>query len=126
MNQKVRTQRLRYASDMLASPLPSAKPSKRQIRHLESRSRELEEEISRLECTIAAAPAAMRQQRLASRDTLPSIRPSAARGMRAASKIPLVQKRALRKARMSKVIELLIVCGVLAAAVGWLRQWLSL
>jgi hypothetical protein len=125
MNQKVRTQRLRYASDMLAAPLPSAKPSRRQIRHLESRSRELEEEISRLECTIAAAPAAMRQHRLATRDTLPAIRPSASRGRPAAGRIPLVQKRAMQKARMSKVIELLIVCGVLAAAVGWLRQWLN-
>lgn len=125
MNQKVRTQRLRYASDMLAAPLPSAKPSRRQIRHLESRSRELEEEISRLECTIAAAPVTMRQHRLATRDTLPAIRPSASKGRPAASKIPLVQKRAMQKARMAKLIELLVVCGVLVAAVGWLRQWLN-
>ncbi|GEP45566.1 hypothetical protein [Brevifollis gellanilyticus] len=125
MNKKVRASRSRYVSDLLAEPLPSAKPTKSRIRQLESRSRELDDEITRLECSIAAAPVAMRQRRLATRNTLPAPEPTFSRTKRTANgRVPQVQRRARRNARMGKLVELLVVFGVLAAALGWMNQWL--
>jgi hypothetical protein len=124
MNKKVRTYRTRDISGLLAEPLPSAKPTKSRIRQLESRSRELDDEITRLECSIAAAPVAMRQRRLATRNTLPALESAFSKNKRQPGKLPLVQRRARRKARMGKLVELLVVFGVLAAAVGWMNQWL--
>lgn len=124
MNKKVRSYRSRSVSDLLAEPLPSAKPTKSRIRQLESRSRELDDEITRLECSIAAAPVAMRQRRLATRNTLPAPEPTFSRTKRATNRVPQVQRRALRKARVSKLVELLVVFGILTAALGWMNQWL--
>lgn len=123
MNKKVRSPRPRYASDLLAQPLPSAKPSKTHMRQLESRSRELEDEIERLECTIASAPVAMRQRRLSTRNTLPAPEPVFSKTKRQTSGIPLVQRRARQKQRLGKLVELIVVFGVLAAAVGWMNQY---
>jgi hypothetical protein len=122
MNKKVPT-RSRHVSDILAQPLPSAKPSKARMRQLETRSRELEDEIERLECTIASAPAAMRQRRLATRNTLPAPEPTFSKTKRRTAGIPLVQRRARQKQRLSKFVELIVVFGALAAAVGWMNQW---
>lgn len=124
MNKKVRSSRSRSVSDLLAEPLPGAKPTKSRIRQLESRSRELDDEITRLECSIAAAPVAMRQRRLATRNIMPAPEPTFSRTKRATNRVPLVQRRARRKARMGKLVELLVVFGVLAAALGWMNQWL--
>ncbi len=123
MNKKVRSPRSRSASDLLTEPSHTAKPSVRRIRQLETQSRELGDEISRLECSIAAAPAAMRQRRLATRNTLPAPEPTFAKTRRQTSALPLVQRRARRHARMGKLIELLVVFGLLAAALGWMNQW---
>lgn len=120
MNKKV--PRSRQVSDLLAQPLPSAKPKAR-MRQLETRSRALNDEIERLEVTIASAPAAMRQRRLNTRDTLPAPEPTFSKTKRRTAGIPLVQRRARRQARLSKLVELVIVFGVLAAAVGWMNQW---
>ena len=123
MNKKVRTLRPRSVSDILAAPSREAKPSARRIRQLETRSRELEQEIERLECTIAQAPAQMRQRRLSTRNTLPALEPTFSRTKRQTAKLPLVQRRARRNARLGKLVELLVVFGALAAALGWMNQW---
>lgn len=125
MNKKTRAARPRSVSDLLAEPLPvAARPARSRLRQLESRSRELESEIERLECSIAAAPVVIGQRRLATRDTLPPLRsPAAARARPQVSRLPQAQRQAIRRARMGKLIELLVVFGMLAAALGWMNQY---
>jgi len=120
MNKKVRTTRPRYASE-LAKPLGSPKPA--QMRLLQQSSRELKEEIHRLECTIAAAPAAMRRHRLATMDTLPAPEQAFSKTRRRTSGMPLHQQRTRRNRRLGALIELLLVFTALAAALGWMNQW---
>jgi hypothetical protein len=119
-NKKVRSTRPRYASE-LAKPLGSPKPA--QIRQLQKSSLELKEEIYRLECTIAAAPAAMRRHRLATMDTLPAPERAFSPRRRQNARLPLQQQRLQRNRRLGVLIELVIVFTTLAAALGWMNQW---
>jgi hypothetical protein len=121
MNKKV-TSRSRNVADVLAQPLPSSKPKVR-MRQLETRSRELENEIERLECTIASAPAAMRHRRLVTRNTLPAPEPTFSKTKRMTKGLPLVQRRARTRQRVGKLVELIVVFSVLTAALGWMNQW---
>jgi hypothetical protein len=120
MNKKVRSTRPRYASE-LAKPLGSPKPA--QIRQLHKSSLELKEEIYRLECTIAAAPAAMHRHRLATMDTLPAPERAFSPRRRQNARMPLQQQRIQRNRRLGVLIELVIVFTTLAAALGWMNQW---
>ncbi len=120
MNKRVRSSRPRYASD-LAKELGAPKPA--QIRQLQKSSRELKAEIHRLECSIAAAPAAMRRHRLATMDTLPAPEPSFGKIRRRTSKMPLQQQRSQRNRRLGLLLELVFVFTILAAALGWMNQW---
>lgn len=96
------------------------------MRQLQSRSRQLNEEIHRLECTIAAAPHAMRSRRLAYIDTLPPPEPLSSPARRKTSRLPLQQQRAIKRRRLVLVMELMVVLGSLAAALGWMNQWFHL
>lgn len=120
MNKKVRPPRPRYASE-LAKPLGPAKPA--QMRQLQKSSRELTQEIHRLECSIAAAPAAMRRHRLATMDTLPAPESAFVKTRRRTSRMPLQQQRAQRNRRLGLFMELIVVFTTLAAALGWMNQW---
>lgn len=120
MNKKVRSTRPRYASE-LAKPLGSAKPA--QMRQLQKSSRELTQEIHRLECSIAAAPATMRRHRLATMDTLPAPESAFVKTRRRTSRMPLQQQRARRNRRLGLFMELIVVFTTLAAALGWMNQW---
>ncbi len=120
MNKKVRSTRPRYASE-LAKPLGPAKPA--QMRQLQKSSRELTQEIHRLECSIAAAPAAMRRHRLATMDTLPAPESAVVNTRRRTSRMPLQQQRAQRNRRLGLFMELIVVFTTLAAALGWMNQW---
>jgi hypothetical protein len=119
-NKKVRSSRPRYASE-LTKPLGSPKPA--QIRQLQKSSLELKEEIYRLECTIAAAPAAIRRHRLATMDTLPAPERAFSPRRRQNARLPLQQQRLQRNRRLGVLIELVIVFTTLAAALGWMNQW---
>ena len=121
MNKKVRPSRPRHASE-LAKPLGPAKPA--QMRQLQKSSRALTEEIHRLECTIAAAPATMRRHRLARMDTLPALEPTFAKTKRSTKRMPLLQQRVQRNRRLSLLVELIVVFATLIAALGWMNQWL--
>jgi hypothetical protein len=120
MNKRVRTSRPRFASD-LCKELGAPKPA--QIRQLQKSSRELKEEIPRLECSIAAAPAALRRHRLATMDTLPAPEPAFAITKRRTSRMPLQQQRVKRNRMLGLLIELVTVFAILAAALGWMNQW---
>lgn len=120
MNKKVRSSRPRYASE-LTKPLGPARPA--QLRQLQKSSRELTEEIHRLECSIAAAPAAMRRRRLATMDTLPAPEPAFAKTKRRTARMPLQKQRAQRNRRLGLFVELVLVFTTLAAALGWMNQW---
>ena len=82
MNKKVRSRSAKTVHE-LTSPARRTK-----MRHLQSRSRELDQEIHRLECTIAAAPHAIRRKRLASIDTLPALEPRRAPLRRSGKRLP--------------------------------------
>ncbi len=120
MNKKVRSTRPRYASE-LAKPLGPAKPA--QMRQLQKSSRGLTQEIHRLECSIAAAPAAMRRHRLATMDTLPAPESAFVKTRRRTSRMPLQQQRAQRNRRLGLFMELIVVFTTLTAALGWMNQW---
>ncbi len=123
MNKKTRATGSCRVPDLLAEPLPTAaRPVRSRMKKLESHSRELKSEIARLECTIAASPILIEEKRLASRDTLPPLRRTAAIQGRRPSKLPQAQRRAQHRARMSKLVELLVVFGLLAAALSWMNQ----
>ncbi|HCN27823.1 MAG TPA: hypothetical protein DIT64_03370 [Verrucomicrobiales bacterium] len=95
--------------------------SKSRIKDLGSRSRQLREEIHRLECEIAEAPLALTRHKLATRNTLPPLGP-AARKPRQPKRKPLHQLRAERNRRLGLFIELALVLLVLAAAVGLMNR----
>lgn len=116
MNNKRVRSRPKPAKDGL-QPVPASR-----IRDLGSRSRQLKEEIHRLECAIARAPHELTRQRLAARNTLPPLGP-AARKSRHPQRKPLQQLRAERNRRLALLIELGVVVIGLAAAVGWMNQW---
>ena len=120
MNKKVRSRSAKTVHE-LTSPARRTK-----MRHLQSRSRELDQEIHRLECTIAAAPHAIRRKRLASIDTLPALEPRRAPLRRSGKRLPLQQQRAIKRQRMVLMIELGVVLAALGAALGWMNQWFHL
>lgn len=120
MNKKVR-------SRPSPSTLDLAQQGRRpQMRQLQSRSRELNEEIHRLECKIAAAPHAMRRRRLAYIDTLPPPEPLSSPARRNTNRLPLQQQRARKRRRLVLMLELTVVVAALTGAVGWMNHWLFL
>jgi hypothetical protein len=122
MNKKVRSRPSKSGPALAISPT-GKRP---QMRHLQSRSRQLNEEIHRLECTIAAAPHAMRSRQLAYIDTLPPPEPLNSPARRKTGRLPLQQQRARKRRRVGLVVELAVVLGALAAALGWMNQWFHL
>ena len=123
MNKKVRSRPSKTGSALTLPPTAGRRP---QMRQLQSRSRQLNEEIHRLECTIAAAPHAMRSRQLAYIDTLPPPEPLSSPARRKSKRLPLQQQRAIRRQRLVLLIELTFVLGALAAALGWMNQWFHL
>lgn len=122
MNKKVRSSRPRFASELAQTePLGLAKPAK--MRELHKSSRQLTAEIHRLECSIAAAPAAMRRRRLATMDTLPAPEPAFTKTKRRTTRMPLQQQRSQRNRRLGLIVEGVLVFTTLAAALGWMNQW---
>ncbi len=94
------------------------------MRDLTSRSRQLQEEIYRLEVAITQAPLEITRQRLASRNTLPPLGP-ASRAPRSTQRKPLQQRRVERNRRLALYLEFAAVVIGLVATFGWLRQWLQ-
>lgn len=117
MNKRVTARRPKSAQDLAKTPVRPAK-----LKQLKSRSRELEEEIYTLECTIAAAPEAMRRHRLATKDVLPAIRPLRS-AKRAPARVPLHLQKAARRRQFALLLELGLVVATFAAVVGWMNQW---
>lgn len=97
-------------------PSPRAKS-----RQLEKRSREVNDQIERLECYIANAPRLHRQQRLDNVNMVPPMDlPSPA--LRGNRRVPIAKQRARRSERLRMLIEGLFLLGIIAAAIGWLNQ----
>lgn len=118
MNKKVRSSRPKTVHDMTRQDRSA------RIRQLQRHSNDLSEEIQRLECTIAAAPHAMHQRRLASVNTLPPLHYYAKPLQPSARRVPLQKQRAAKRHRLGLIIELALVMTALAAALGWMRQWM--
>lgn len=118
-NKRVRSSRSKSVKESLSRQARGS-----DMRDLTSRSRQLQEEIYRLEVAITQAPLEMTRQRLASRNTLPPLGP-AGRAARSAQRKPLQQRRAERNRRLALYLEFAAVVVTLVATFGWLRQWLQ-
>jgi len=117
MNKKVRPQHPKSATEIARQSAPA------KMRQIQSRSRQLDQEIHRLECSIAAAPRAQRQHRLATRDTLPPPEPTFSKARRATKRQTLHQQHQQQRKLRGLIIELATVLTLLAAALGWMNQW---
>lgn len=118
-NKRVRSSRSKSVKESLTRQARGS-----DMRDLTSRSRQLQEEIHRLEVAITQAPLEMTRQRLASRNTLPPLGP-AGRVTRSAQRKPLQQRRADRNRRLALYLEFAAVVVGLVAAIGWLRHWMQ-
>lgn len=118
MNKRVATRRPKSVQDLAQEARPA------RLKQMRTRSRALKEEIHSLECTIAAAPHAIRRQRLATKDVLPAPESMLVkRALRSPQRKPLHLLKAAKRRRLALLIELGVVLTSLAAAVGWMNQW---
>lgn len=121
MNKRVASRRPKSVQTIAQETRPA------HLRQLKTRSRSLQEEIHTLECAIAAAPHTIRRRRLATKDVLPP--PDSMftqKALRSPKRIPLHQRKAANRRRLALYLELGLVFVTLAAAVGWMNQWLKL
>lgn len=118
MNKRVATRRPKSVQALAQEARPA------RLKQMKTRSRALEEEIYSLECTIAAAPHAIRRRRLATKDVLPAPESMMVqKALRSPQRKPLHLRKADKRRRMALLIELGVVATSLAAALGWMNQW---
>lgn len=121
MNKRVASRRPKSVQSIAQETRPA------HLRQMKTRSRSLQEEIHTLECAIAAAPHTIRRRRLATKDVLPP--PESMFGkkaLRSPQRVPLHLRKAASRRRMALYLELGLVVTTLAAALGWMNQWLHL
>jgi hypothetical protein len=119
-NKKVRSRRARTAKD-IAMDLGSVKEKPQQLaRH----ALDLRDQIHRLECFIASAPALARQQKLASYDIVPPMEPATPK-KRKPTRLTLQQQMALRRHRLRLLAEFSIVSITVIGLAGWLNHWFN-
>ncbi|HEY1081551.1 MAG TPA: hypothetical protein VGE29_04775 [Prosthecobacter sp.] len=119
MNKRVASRRPKTIQSIAQEIRPA------RLKQMRTRSQDLQEEIHKLECAIAAAPATIRRRRLASRDILPAPEPmfGAKKSLRSPQRIPLHQRKAAHRRRLALYLELGLVFATLTAALGWMNQW---
>jgi hypothetical protein len=125
-NKRIRSRRTEAKEELLTGlDLPAPKKQRR----LTQRSTDVNREIHRLECIIAAAPHLQKQRQLRRRDTLPPPdefngafrRPAATRRA-----VPMHARRLQQNQRLLQMAQLAIIILVIAAALGWMKQWFQL
>lgn len=120
-NKRVSSNRPKSSRDLLARDEPPAARKQR----LAGKSRDIQEEIHRLECFISAAPRISRQQRLERINIVPPLeRDGPARRRLPGGRLPLQQQIALKRQRFMLVAELAVVGLGILGAVGWLNHFL--
>jgi hypothetical protein len=83
---------------------------------------EIQEEIQRLEVTLAAMPALRRQQALARRDIVPPESGDNLPRRRGKSALPMAARSLRNRERFNRVVQLLLLIALAAAIAGWVRQ----
>jgi hypothetical protein len=121
-NKRIRTRRTSRTAKDIAMDLGTA--MKQQPRQLARKSDDLQNQIHRLECFIAAAPSLKRQHRLENYDIIPPMQRSAP--VRKTSRLPLQQQMALRRQRLRLLAEFGIVSITVAGLAGWLNHCFNL
>lgn len=124
-NKRIRSRRSPVADDILTGlDLPTPKRQRQNTR----RASEINDEIHRLECVIAAAPSLQRQRALTRRDTLPPIddhRSPRSRPRQTPAALPLNARRLRSQQRLLQGAQLLILVVAIAGVAGWMKQWLQ-
>lgn len=122
-NKRIRTRRS-TETDAILSGLDLPTP-KRQ-RQNSKRASELNEEIHRLECVIAAAPTIQRQRALTRRNIVPpsdEVRSVERRSRQTPAALPLNARRLRSQQRFMQVAQLLLILVAIAGVAGWMKQW---
>lgn len=123
-NKRVRSRRPKNGRDLAHQS--KARPPEQTAQHRRP-PRDLQGEIHRLECFIAAAPRLSRQQKLARLDYVPPYQAETPVSRRqSARQLPLHQQSALRRRRLRLAAELGIVGVSIAGLAGWLNHCLQI
>lgn len=124
-NKRVRSRRPKNGRDLaLHTPAQTTGKPSAQLR----RPGDIQSEIHRLECFIAAAPRMSRQQKLARLNYVPphETEASVRKPGRPIRHLPLQQQWAVRRRRLRLVVELGMVGLAIAGLAGWLNHSLHL
>lgn len=120
-NKRVATRRPKTGKD-----LTHERPTARKHR-LAGKSRDIHDEIHRLECFISAAPRISRQQHLARINIVPAHETETpAQRRHHTGRLPLQQQIAIKRRRILLVTELGLVGIGIAGLAGWLNQYLHI
>ncbi len=119
VNKRVPNTRSKTARDLLNEDAPSKK------KRLTTTSRGIQDEITRLECVIAAAPRLARQRQIERYDTLPPPERSTWETKGKPRRLSLQQKMVLSRRRVYLLLELCIVALGVSGLVGWIMHCLD-
>lgn len=120
-NKRIRSRRPSLKDDLFTDlDLPAPKRQ----RQLKTRAREVDEEIQRLECAIAATPQWQKHQAISRRNILPPSEETRAstRVRRAAKALPLNARKQQQQRRLLQIGQFVLLLFALAAASGWVKQ----
>ncbi len=124
-NKRIRSRRTEAKEDLLAGlDLPTPKKQRQYTR----RSSEIDEEIHRLECVIAAAPTLQKQRDIHRRNILPPLEELAAprrRTRKAPAALPMHARRLRSRQRLILGTQLLFFIAAIVAVAGWMKQWMQ-
>jgi hypothetical protein len=124
-NKRIRSRRPDPKEDLLAGlDLPTPKRQRQYSR----RASEINEEIHRLECVIAAAPTMQKQRDIHRRNTLPPMEEFANASPRRRTQknpvmLPLHARRQRSQQRLLLGAQLVFFILAIVAVAGWMKQW---
>ncbi len=127
-NKRIRSPRSRSKEDLLSGVEDLATPAPKRQRRLAKQSDDMNREIHRLECLIAAAPHLQKKRQLDRINLLPP--PDEFDGRAALSRkrsrpLPLNARKLQQKQRALQIAQLAFILLAIAALAGWIKQWLA-
>jgi|GEM_PF-1833115 len=126
-NKRIRSRRPDPKQDLLSGlDLPTPKKQRQYTR----RATEIDKEIHRLECVIAAAPTLQKQRDIHRRNLLPPMEELATASPRrsarkAPAQLPLHARRLRSQQRLLMGAQLLFFLAAIIAVAGWMKQWMQ-
>ena len=117
-NKKIASRRAKTSKDLLTEEQPAQRKKR-----LAGKTQDIQEEMHRLECFIAAAPRISKQQRLARIREVPPMERETAGRRRRKEDLPLQQQIAISRQKMMHVAELAVIGIASLGLLGWLNQY---